>query len=427
MTPKPMPPKPMTLEPMRRTLHILLLTGLLTGGAHAELYKWVDENGRTHYSDKVRPAAGPGARIVELPADTAPLVAVTPEPATDPLADRQALMRDPSWQLPRIVVTATPLADTRQDVGVMRAGELCRNIAPLYWPDIRQQRPYLVPDSQQLAGAAARALAQFDYPALEAALANALTQQRRSGGPLLQLQPVHLQLDACAPDTYASQQAYEADAVTRLNFRRHQLQLTLGWVLTSADGKTLFTSQTNGKAGNLQHNGDSNRVYSAAVEQAVMQLLANPAFRTALQQVAATGQPVVTPPAAAADSGWGLSQLFPDNLLPANLQPQTWQHRASLAAILATMSQIKIPMTEYYFSEGEWPTRFEQMQVEVAPSVQGATLMLQPGGLLVARLPDSFGTGREIHLRGPSDPTVIGAEWTCATNVDERPEACTGL
>lgn len=47
---------------------VLLLS--VTGAAHAQLYKWVDAQGKTHYSNKAD-AAG-NVKVKELPVDTAP-------------------------------------------------------------------------------------------------------------------------------------------------------------------------------------------------------------------------------------------------------------------------------------------------------------------------------------------------------------------
>lgn len=409
----------MTLTTMHRAIHTLLLACLLTGNTWAELYKWVDEQGRTHYSDS--PAAGPAqAELVELPADPPAPVSVSPEPATNTLAERQALMRQPQQALRPLILTMQPLAETRQEIGTMRAGELCRKISPLVWPELRQRKRTLAPEPSQLALAASRALASFDYDAEAPGFGQALAVQRQTGGPLLQLQLASLQLDACAPDNWASTRAYEPQALESFHFRRHMVDITVDWTLQATDGKRLFRGQTRSRGGSLQHDSALNEAYRHALEQAVMQLLGNPDFQAALQQAArsAAAAPRARPAPPEPDhEAW----------VPSSWLPQSWQRRSSLAAILATMAQIKVPMTEYYLNEGQWPVSFEQMQLEVAPSVHGATLMLQPGGVLVAHLPAQFGAGKTLRLRAPDDPTVIGAAWTCETNADERPETCTSL
>lgn len=65
-----------TTAPARlRPLLIALLLTAFAAPAHAELYKWVDAQGKTHYSDK--PDGAGKAKVKEIPVDTAP----TPAPA----------------------------------------------------------------------------------------------------------------------------------------------------------------------------------------------------------------------------------------------------------------------------------------------------------------------------------------------------------
>ncbi len=343
----------------------------------------------------------------------------TSTPTDDPLALRQSLMRKPEQKPPLIVVTAQPLPETRQQLGVLRAGQFCRNITPLLWPDIRNLRASLAPDTRVMAGSAARSLSNFDYSVQDATAETALAQQRRLNGLLLQMRVTQLYLDACAPDTHEPEKTYGQQSITYSAFNRHQLQLSLDWTLLSPDGKQLFTGQTTTRAGNMQVNSSIDQVYNQSVDQAVMQLLGNPAFQSALNQA--------SPPAAAgttSDTTSGNGNDSGDGGLLSMLVPKHFKQQAELAGVLAEMSQLKVAMTEYYMSEGQWPTRFEQMQMPPAPMARGAVLLLQPGGVIMARLPASFGDGKELLLRAPDDPTGIGAQWHCETNVEFAPESC---
>lgn len=50
--------KPSVTPPIKSTFYlVLLLLYGLTGTAYAEIYKWVDENGKVHFSDKEVPQA----------------------------------------------------------------------------------------------------------------------------------------------------------------------------------------------------------------------------------------------------------------------------------------------------------------------------------------------------------------------------------
>ncbi|HSC75708.1 MAG TPA: DUF4124 domain-containing protein [Pseudomonadales bacterium] len=208
-----------------------------------------------------------------LPAPSAPV---------DTLAARKLLMRNPQQHLSPIVVTALPLTDTRQQMGVLRAGQFCRNTTPLQWPDIRNLRASLAPDTQKISNIAAKSFTNFDYTTRQADPDNALATQRRIKGLLLQMQVSRLYLEACAPETYESSNTYGPKSVTYSSYKRYQLQLNLDWILFSSDGTQLFTTRTESNAGNLQVNGDIEEVYSQALDQSVMQLLSNAQFQQAL-------------------------------------------------------------------------------------------------------------------------------------------------
>lgn len=49
---------------MKATLGLLVLLMIMSASAQAKLYRWVDENGEVHYSDKVPPKASQGQRDV---------------------------------------------------------------------------------------------------------------------------------------------------------------------------------------------------------------------------------------------------------------------------------------------------------------------------------------------------------------------------
>jgi hypothetical protein len=72
---------------------IVILLAAASGPAHAQIYKWVDDSGRTHYSDKAPPSAkGVGTvadRVSTYTAPEAPITLAQPAaPANAALNDR---------------------------------------------------------------------------------------------------------------------------------------------------------------------------------------------------------------------------------------------------------------------------------------------------------------------------------------------------
>src|SRR3954471_9440407 len=69
----------------------VMLMAAFAAPAHAELYKWVDAQGKTHYSDK---ADGAGkAKVQELRVDTAPTAAPSKQGETPDWQKQEAAYR----------------------------------------------------------------------------------------------------------------------------------------------------------------------------------------------------------------------------------------------------------------------------------------------------------------------------------------------
>jgi Domain of unknown function (DUF4124) len=79
-----MPPHPNARPLPRRLLPLLLPLALLAAPAQAEIYKWKDANGVTHYDD--RPDGAPGRTVIKEPppgpAQPPPGAAGRPPPAS---------------------------------------------------------------------------------------------------------------------------------------------------------------------------------------------------------------------------------------------------------------------------------------------------------------------------------------------------------
>jgi hypothetical protein len=77
---EPAPPPLETGEPMRTVLVLLVIAPLLLTAvpAHAKIYKWVDEKGVTHFSDR-KPPAGSGQEAEEYEPDEGS-IQILPDP-----------------------------------------------------------------------------------------------------------------------------------------------------------------------------------------------------------------------------------------------------------------------------------------------------------------------------------------------------------
>ncbi|WP_435104322.1 DUF4124 domain-containing protein [Arhodomonas sp. AD133] len=94
---------------MRRILTALTLTVLVWPCAHADVYRWVDDDGHVHFSDEPRD----GASRMEIPEPTVvPSTSVPDRPAQGQAADAQAA---PDWQVR--IQSPAPEATVRDNSG----------------------------------------------------------------------------------------------------------------------------------------------------------------------------------------------------------------------------------------------------------------------------------------------------------------------
>ncbi len=394
--------------------------------SEAELYKWVDEQGRTHFSnDKVDVPDKQKITVIPLPdgkQDPAPLP-LPPKLPADTIPVRHTLMRDPMRVVPRLIMLARPMSEEPKEIGTLRSGPTCRKVAPLQWPAIRNLRNSdLAPTPLVIGEGAARALTNFDYSVLHVSPETVLIQQRAQDGLLLQVDVSKIVLEACSPEERKQLKTSE-DPAKSLHFSRYQLQLELEWVLFSRTGDELFKGQTVANTGGLKIKNSLNTVYFDAMTQSVMQLLGNAQFQQAID---APFVPVAGRQTGGTDkSEEGALSGTMDTL--SSWMPSQLMQRMQLSTVLAEMSQLKTVLLEYYMSEGHWPSNLDQIGITTSPVVNGAKIFVEPGGVIVANLPDSFGENKTLLLRAPDDPTQMGANWLCETNVEAKPDVCKGI
>jgi hypothetical protein len=84
---------------------ILALTALCASGAGAQVYKWVDAQGRTHYSE--RKADAPSAQAKEVKITSPPQL--TPTPLSSPAEDQRKRHGHGAPTAPKPTFTPSPL------------------------------------------------------------------------------------------------------------------------------------------------------------------------------------------------------------------------------------------------------------------------------------------------------------------------------
>lgn len=133
---------------MRMRLFIVVSILLATGSVLAEAYRWTDENGIVHYSDKPEP----GAERIELPSDNVVTRrrAPTPVAATQTAANQQTAERPAAFKYESLTVASPAAEETLWNIaGVLNVS---LNLQPAL-QDGHQVRVYFDGDPQMVSGA----------------------------------------------------------------------------------------------------------------------------------------------------------------------------------------------------------------------------------------------------------------------------------
>jgi len=94
---------------------------------------------------------------------------------------------------------------------------------------------------------------------------------------------------------------------------------------------------------------------------------------------------------------------------------------AQLIEVYSLLMPIKMTMTEYYMLNGEWPSRFEQINLKAEEMTDGQYLdsvRLGDKGRIVAYLSSTFGKNKLLSLAPKSIMGGTQTRWECTTNVN---------
>ncbi len=92
--------------------------------------------------------------------------------------------------------------------------------------------------------------------------------------------------------------------------------------------------------------------------------------------------------------------------------------RARFVAALASLKPLTITLSDYYWQNGVWPTKFKQIGIEKKElhNARIDSVKLERNGVIHAYLNREYGSNKQIML---TPKTVMGGqelEWECASN-----------
>ncbi|MDJ0834282.1 MAG: DUF4124 domain-containing protein [Gammaproteobacteria bacterium] len=429
----------------------LALVGLLwilllpVAQVNAELYKWVDEQGNTHYSDK-NPATDNLTTIT--PTTT------TPDRSFNKATENNAIILPDGKPSRPLIITdveyhwrKAPQTNQSTKLGVYYIGTHCSPRGAITSPEVYSYHSRLFPSESSIRLSLLRAIENLGYAAdftTDLFLQQKLAQ---ANGLYLKAVIMDMYLESCAA-MRDSQRYLSAKQLRPSFFLKNRVQLSVSWQLFDHPGKApLFETQTTGYYDNWKSNANAARVIERAFATATINLFSDASF---IQQVLKVPEPQLTatpkpapssarPPTRqepgllsrvfsyfSSDSDSSISETMTDN----------FAQKAKLSNVLVEITTVKMGATEYYLQHNKWPIK-EEIGLQDAMFKNHkliSALVIRYDGTIEVRLKDDeFGPGRKLLLspntKAFENNNSLNLDWQCYTNLQpaQNPGSCKTL
>ena len=258
-----------------RILVLIILT-LTSVDSLAELFKWVDENGKIHYSDKnpgqeIDSKVIPSAEDVnQLPTSAALKPIIRPYEKTSRklhLLDTRYLWKKESE------------VNKTSKIGVYHTGKGCTSRGAIYTPDVFVHHRTLFPDESKLANRINKIIKGLDYESERTEKYRLLGRLKKTGGLSLHAEIIAMDINTCAPGIRKSERLGPIEKISARRFTKNRVRLQVNWQLrTNRDQDIIYEAVTPGSFNGWNQSSSSNTAIGNALESAVLTLFSDQNF-----------------------------------------------------------------------------------------------------------------------------------------------------
>lgn len=386
---------------------LLIALALMSWNSQAQLYKWVDENGDVHFSDK---APDDKATSSVVPSEQENQVQY---PST-PKATARPIMRSYDKTVYRL-----HLPDTRylwkdesriklpEKIGIYHVGRACTTRGAIKAPDVFIRHKHLLPSEVDLTNNIKRVIKGLDYEAEYTVSSQLENRLKRTGGLSLHAEITAMNFKACAPNISDSSRLKPVETISPGRFTRSRVRLKVHWQLrANLERDIVYETTTDGEYNGWNQSNSPQRAIGSALESAVFTLFSDQNFVARL-----------------ADDKIGSAQGASSSE-PAEAQQQSsitdwFMKRARATQAIVEINSLKVHSIQHHASEGEWPGNLSAIGFNESMFYDSdtiASVSLNSDGSIVAELKESFGDDKIITLR--PEVNEWRSRWNCSSNLD---------
>lgn len=260
-----------------RTSQILFICLLICSPlSNAELFKWVDSNGKTHYSDKKPPD--------KITAESVPVQTTANQDYVDQNTTK-VIIRPYEKTARKLLLLDTLYSwkkagtNRSKKIGVYHIGKGCSSRGSIKTPDVYINHKGFFPKESSLAKRIKKVINSLDYESEYSSKYDLLKKLKRTGGLSLHSEIVDISFNTCAPNTPLRDRLKPINKISAYQFNKHRINLTVHWQLKSERGQTVvYDTTTEGSFNGWNSTNSAKDAISNAVESAAIKLFSDKDF-----------------------------------------------------------------------------------------------------------------------------------------------------
>jgi len=256
----------------------LIVFALASFNGQAQLYKWVDDNGKIHYSDK-EPGEAANSKVIPQSHSAGSQyqqAAATAKPIIRPYEKtaRKLHLLDT-----RYLWKSESHINKTTKIGVFYTGKGCISRGAMTTPDIFVFHKSLFPTESDLTYRINKIINGLDYESERTEKYRLLARLKKTGGLSLHAEIVDMDFNACAPGIRKSQRIKKLADISAHRFNKNRVRLQVNWQLrTDRDQEVIYEASTLGNFNGWSQSTSAKTAIGNALESAVLTLFSDQAF-----------------------------------------------------------------------------------------------------------------------------------------------------
>jgi len=259
------------------SLILFLALNLTITSSPAELFKWVDKNGKVHYSDK-QPTDKSKTKLVPL---TKSVTQVVVEQSAS-----KAILKPYDQTARKVFLLDTRYSWKKQSessknkkIGAYYAGKGCSSRGAMKVPDVYINHKDFFPRESELSRRMMKVINSLDYESDRSSKYDLLRKLKHSGGLSLHSEIISLSFNTCAPHISKRDRLKPVNNISAYQFKKHRIKLKVHWQLKSnRDQDVIYEKTTDGSFSGWQSENPPSIALANAVESATLKLYSDKKF-----------------------------------------------------------------------------------------------------------------------------------------------------